>query len=264
MDYRLKDAVFLITGGARGIGAATAELAAQEGARIAIADINREAAEQTVQQLRDSGADAEFFACDLTEPSSIATLVEQVVERFGGIDTVFNCAGVADAMLTDKLLINELSVDVFDTVFALNVRAPFLLTKAAYPHLKKSDRASIVNVASVGSFTGFPHTIAYGASKGAVDVLTKNLALELAEDKIRVNAVAPAVIETQMARNFVEAQPDPDAYRKELASTHLTGTLGKPSDIANAVIFLASPNAEFVTGAVWLVDGGQLAWRGAW
>ena len=264
MDYRLKDAVFLVTGGARGIGAATAALAAQEGARIAIADINREVAEVTVQELRSTGAEAEYFYCDITSPESTTSLAAEVADRFGGIDVVFNSAGVSDAMLTDRLKLDQLAVDVWDRVFAINVRGAFLLAQATYPHLVKSDRASLINVASVGSHVAFQNTIAYGASKGAVALLTKNLALELARDGIRVNAVCPAVIETDMAREYFASTGDPEGHRRELASTHLVGRLGQPFDIANAVVFLASPNAEFITGAVWLVDGGQLAWRGAW
>jgi NAD(P)-dependent dehydrogenase (short-subunit alcohol dehydrogenase family) len=252
----------VITGGGRGIGAATAKLAAANGCRVVIADIDKAAADQTVAEITATGAEATFVECDLTNPAAIERAVAQTVERFGGIDVVFNCAGVAEAMLTDKLGIEDLPMQVWDRVFDINVKGTYLMTRYAYPHLKASSRAAVVNVGSIGSFAAFPHTVAYGASKGAVALLTKNLALELADDNIRVNAVCPAVTETQMTRDYLASMPDPDEARRAMAATHLVGRLGQPEDIANVALFLASPVSSFVNGVVWLADGGQLAWRG--
>ncbi|MGD6979099.1 MULTISPECIES: SDR family NAD(P)-dependent oxidoreductase [Citricoccus] len=262
MDYQLDGAVMIITGGAGGIGATTARLAIEAGCRVVIADINSTAAEATVSDLTSAGGEAVYVECDLTDPLAIERLVAETVEVFGGIDVLFNNAGVADAMLTDKLAIDELPIEVWDRVFDINVKAMFLLCRAAYPHLKKSDRAAIVNVGSVGSISAFPHTLAYGASKGAVALLTKNLALELSDDAIRVNAICPATTETQMTKDYLEAQGDPELAARHMAASHLAGRLGQPQDIANVTMFLASPLSSFVTGAVWLADGGQLAWRG--
>lgn len=262
MDYGLDGAVMVITGGARGIGAATARLAVENGCRVVIADIDKAAADTTVAELRATGGEAIFLECDLTDPAAIESLIEQTIAEFGGLDVVFNNAGIAEAMLTDQLSLQELPLDVWDKVFAINVKGTYLMARYAYPHLKKSERAAIVNVGSVGSFAAFPHTIAYGASKGAVALLTKNLALELSEDAIRVNAVCPAVTETQMTRDYLAASPDPDVTRREMTATHLVGRLGLPNDIAHVALFLASPVSQFVNGVVWLADGGQLAWRG--
>jgi NAD(P)-dependent dehydrogenase (short-subunit alcohol dehydrogenase family) len=262
VDYELDCAVMVITGGARGIGAATARLAADNGCRIVIADIDKVSADVTVAAINEAGGQAVFVECDLQDPAAIQRLVDRAVEHFGGIDIVFNNAGVADAMLTTKLAIDELPLEVWDKVFDINVKATFLLARFAYPHLRKSDRAAIVNVGSVGSFSAFPNTLAYGASKGAVALLTKNLALELSDDGIRVNAVCPAVTETQMTTDYLAATGDADAARRNMAATHLVGRLGVPDDIAHTALFLASPVSSFVNGAVWLVDGGQLAWRG--
>lgn len=262
MDYQLNGAVMIITGGAGGIGAATAELATKAGCRVVIADINREAAEATVAALKENGGEALFVECDLTKADSIEAMVAQTVDTYGGVDVVFNNAGVADAMLTDRLSIDELPLDVWDKIIDINVKATFLVTRAAYPHLKKSDRAAVINVGSVGSFSAFPGNIAYGASKGAVAQLTRNLALELSDDSIRVNAVCPATTETKMTRDYLESQGDPVLANKKMASTHLVGRLGQPQDIANVTMFLASPLSSFVNGASWLADGGQLAWRG--
>lgn len=262
MDFQLDNAVMIITGGAGGIGAATAKLAAEAGCRVVIADINQEAGEATVASLKDNGGEATFVECDLTNAESIEAMVARTVETYGGVDVVFNNAGVADAMLTDQLAIDELPIDVWDKIIDINVKATFLVTRAAYSHLKKSDRASVINVASVGSFAAFPGNIAYGASKGAVAQMTRNLALELANDSIRVNAISPATTETKMTRDYLESQGDPDLATKKMASTHLAGRLGQPQDIANVTMFLASPISSFVNGVNWLVDGGQLAWRG--
>jgi NAD(P)-dependent dehydrogenase (short-subunit alcohol dehydrogenase family) len=262
VDYGLDGAVMVITGGARGIGAATAQLAVEAGAKVVIADIDAESATDTVQSLTESGGQAAFVPCDLTDAAAIENLVATTVDTFGGVDVVFNNAGIAEAMLTKDLAIDRLPLDVWDRVFAVNVKAPFLLARFAYPHLKRSERASIVNVGSVGSFAAFPGTLAYGASKGAVALLTKNLALELADDGIRVNALCPAVTETQMTVDYLASTGDSERSRREMAATHLVGRLGLPNDIANVAMFLSSPVSSFVNGVVWLVDGGQLAWRG--
>jgi NAD(P)-dependent dehydrogenase (short-subunit alcohol dehydrogenase family) len=262
MDYGLDGAVVVITGGARGIGAATARLAVDNGCRVVIADIDKASADATLAELHAAGGEAVFVSCDLSDPSAIERLVAETVETFGGIDVIVNNAGVAEAMLTDKLKIDELPLEVWDKVFDINVKAPYLLTRYAYPHLKVSPRASVVNIGSVGSVSAFPNTIAYGASKGAVALLTKNLALELSDDAIRVNAVCPAVTETQMTVDYLEASGDAETARRNMAATHLVGRLGVPEDIANVVLFLASPVSAFVNGVVWLADGGQLAWRG--
>lgn len=262
MDYGLDGAVMVITGGARGIGAATARLAVDAGCKVVIADIDKASADVTVAELTAAGGEAIFVECDLSDPEAIERLVAQTVETFGGVDVLFNNAGIADAMLTDKLAIDELPLEVWDKVFDINVKGTFLLVRAAYPHLRRSSRASVVNVGSVGSVSAFPRTIAYGASKGAVALLTKNLALELSDDGIRVNAVCPAVTETQMTKDYLAASGDADGMRAAMASTHLVGRLGQPEDIGNVTMFLASPLSSFVNGVVWLVDGGQLAWRG--
>jgi NAD(P)-dependent dehydrogenase (short-subunit alcohol dehydrogenase family) len=262
VDYGLSGAVMVITGGARGIGAATARLAVRAGAKVVIADIDKESAEATVHSLTEAGGDAAFVHCDLTDAAAIESLVATTVDTFGGVDVVFNNAGIAEAMLTKDLGLDKLPLDVWDRVFDVNVKAPFLLARYAHPHLQKSERASIVNVGSVGSFAAFPHTVAYGASKGAVALLTKNLALELSDDGIRVNALCPAVTETQMTVDYLASTGDSDRSRREMAATHLVGRLGLPNDIANVAMFLSSPLSSFVNGVVWLVDGGQLAWRG--
>jgi NAD(P)-dependent dehydrogenase (short-subunit alcohol dehydrogenase family) len=259
---------FVITGGAAGIGAATAELAAQRGAEVVIggpdAGRTRRTAEEINVALSGRGGAGTVHATELDvgDPDSVTSFMASAAETLGGIDVLHNNAGVADAMLTDRLSIEELPLEVWDRVMNVNVRGTFLCTRAALPHLRRSSRASVVNIGSVGSVTGFPHTLAYGASKGAVALLTKNLAIELAPDNIRVNCCSPGVTETRMTLNYLNSAEDPAAARAAMASSHLVPRLGLPVDIARVVCFLAGPESAFINGEMILADGGQLAWRG--
>ena len=253
---------FVVTGGASGIGAATARLAASRGAHVFIGDLDADAAAATVSSIEAAGGRAGSARLDVGEVDSIDAFVDEAAETLGGIDVLHNNAGVADAMLTSSLSLTELPLDVWDTVMRVNLRGPLLCTRAAYPHLKASGRGSVVMAGSVGSVTGFPHTLAYGASKGGIHILTKNLAVELAPDGIRVNCYGPGVTETAMATRYLDAQPDPAQARIDMARSHLVPRLGLPEDIAQVVCFLAGPESSFVNGTMVLVDGGQLAWRG--
>src|SRR5260370_21944503 len=140
---------------------------------------------------------------DVADPGSVTAFMSGAAEALGGIDVLTNNAGVADAILTDRVSIGELPLEVWDRVFAVNVRGTFLCTRAAVQHLRRSSYGSVINAASVGSVTGFPHTLAYGASKAAVAILTKNLAIELAPDGIRVNCYAPPTTQTEVTRNYL-------------------------------------------------------------
>jgi len=252
----------VITGAGSGMGAATAELAAHYGANVMVSDVNGPLAAETADRIRHSGGSAASNACDVADPAQIDELIADTVTAFGGIDVLHNNAGIADAGVSPTLGVDGLTIEAWDKIIAVNLRAPWLTTRAALPFLKQSPNASVINVGSVGSFVAFPQTIAYGASKGGVALLTKNLALDLAPFNIRVNAYAPGVIETQMATNFFEASADGRKARDEIIASHLVPRLGRPDEVAELACFLASPRSSFINGVLYLIDGGQLAWRG--
>jgi NAD(P)-dependent dehydrogenase (short-subunit alcohol dehydrogenase family) len=264
MTTSVEGLTFVITGGAQGIGAATARLAARRGAQVVIADLADEAGEALAEEIQGTGGAVRYQRCDVTDPDQVAALMAAAVDAFGGIDVLHNNAGIADAALAaGHLSLDELPLEAWDAVIAVNLRGPFLCARAALAHLRRSANASIVNACSTASFVARPRTLAYGASKGALAQLTKGLALDLADDGIRVVGYGPGMVETDMAARFLASSGDSDAARTAALSNYLVSDLGRPEDVAELVCFLASPAAAFVNGVVWPIDGGFLAWRGS-
>lgn len=253
---------FVITGAARGIGAVTARTAAARGAAVMISDVLDNDGEALAREIRDSGGRAAYRHCDVTEPVQVDALMAAAADEFGGIDVLHNNAGVHESQISSEVTMETMSVETFDRVVAVNLRGPWLCAKAALPYLKASTNPSIINAGSTGSFAGYPNNVAYGSTKGGIALLTKNLAVELAPYGIRVNCYCPAAVSTGMVKAFIDAVEDPEALLRNLISTHLVRRIGDPQDVANLVCFLASKEASFVNGAVWLIDGGSLAWRG--
>lgn len=253
---------FVITGGAVGIGAGTAKLAAGRGARVVVSDMNDEPGESLVREIRDAGGDAIYQHCDVTDENQVKALMEAAAAAFGGIDILHNNAGIHESMISTELTLETMSRDTFEKVMGVNVTGVWLCSKYALPYLRKSECASIINAGSTSSISGYPQCEAYGASKGAVMQLTKMLAVDLAPDGIRVNCYCPGSIHTQIVDKFLAAAPDPKAMLNTMTMTHLVPRMGKTVDVAAVVCFLASPESEFVNGAIWTVDGGSLAWRG--
>lgn len=247
---RVDGKIALVTGGAVGIGKATAELLAAEGAKVAVTDINVEAGRSTVAQINDQGYDAAFFEHDVADEDQWRDVVAQVQDTFGAPDVLVNNAGI---YLIKPM--GEMTVDEWRRLMDINVTGVFLGMKHCAPLMKKGS-GSIINLSSVAGLIGAANHTCYGASKGAVRIMTKDAALELAEDGVRVNSIHPAYIDTQMADYGAEVQ---HATKEELDAMHPIGHMGEPIDVAYAVLYLASDESKFVTGAELVLDGGLTA-----
>jgi NAD(P)-dependent dehydrogenase (short-subunit alcohol dehydrogenase family) len=247
----------LITGGASGIGKATAELFAREGAAVTLIDVNVQAGEAVARAIGDDGGEAMFVRCDVTRASDCQQAVERSVARWGRLDILFNNAGV-----TRRASLLETTEEEWDWVMAVNVKSIFLMSKVVIPVMIKTGGGVIINTGSGWGLVGGRNAVAYCASKGAVIQLTKAMALDHGPQNIRVNAVCPGDTDTPMLAN--EAQQLGQSHRAILAeSVHRPlGRVGQPEEIAQAVLYLASDASSFVTGTTLLVDGGGLAGSG--
>ena len=250
----LKNKVALITGGASGIGRATAFLFAREGAAVAVADINAEAGQAVAQGIKAAGGRALFVACDVTRAQDCRQAVETTVAAFGGLDILFNNAGIirrADVLDTTEA--------EWDRVMDVNVKSVFLMSKYAIPHMHKRGGGVIINTSSGWGLKGGGNAVSYCASKGAVTNMTRAMAIDHGPQHIRVNAVCPGDTDTPMLRNEAEQLGQPEQAFLAEAATRPLGRLGKPEEIAEAVLFLASDAAGYITGATLVVDGGGSA-----
>jgi NAD(P)-dependent dehydrogenase (short-subunit alcohol dehydrogenase family) len=247
-----KQKVAIITGGNSGIGRATAIALAKEGVRVVIAARRATEGEETLRLVKEVSGDGIFVKTDVTNENDIKTLVEQTVKTYGRLDYAFNNAGIWE----DLIPFVDKTSSTFDRVMSINVKGVWLSMKYEIVQMLKNGGGSIVNTSSIAGVIGFPQNSIYVASKHAVLGLTKSAALEYAKSGIRINAVAPGTIETEMT----ESAFDLNAILKEqLISMHPIGHLGKPEEIANAVVWLLSDKASFVTGHTLLVDGGWVS-----
>lgn len=253
---------FVITGAGAGIGAGTARLAASYGARVMLSDTDDVNGQAVAEAIRAEGGIAFYRHCDVSDEAQVQALMQAAAEQLGGIDVLHNNAGIHESTLGGGLSLESMSRATFDKVMAINVTGVWLCAKYALPWLRQSGQASIINAGSVSSISGYPNCVAYGSSKGAVMQMTKMLAVDLATDGIRVNCYCPGSIHTKMVDDFLAAVPDQEAMLNTMTMTHLIPRMGQPQDVAELVCFLASPAANFINGAVWLIDGGSLAWRG--
>ena len=246
---KLKDKVAIVTGGASGFGKAIAELYAKEGAKVMVADINGQGARDVANGI---GSAAAHIACDVSKKSDVDAMVAETTKAFGGVDIMVNNAGYTHK---NQWLLN-ISEEEFDRIFDVNVKAIYLATVACVPEMEKRGGGVIINTASTAGVRPRPGLTWYNGSKGAAIVLTKSMAAELAPKKIRVCAINPVIGETGMLELFM-GMPDTPENRAKFLATIPLGRMSKPSDIANAALFLADPASEFITGVALEVDGGR-------
>jgi len=249
---RLKGKVAIVTGAGSGFGEGIAKRFAREGAAIVVNDINEESGGRVAQAIRDDGGSAEFVRADMSRDADVARLVQASVQRFGGIHVFVNNAGWTHR---NKPLL-EVTEQEFDRVYATNVKSIYLSAKHAIPVFRKQGGGCFVQIASTAGVRPRPGLTVYNGSKGAVIVMSRSIAAEFAAEKIRVNVINPVVGETGMTLDFMGGQDTPELRKKFLATIPL-GRFSTPLDIANAALFLASDEAEFITGACLEVDGGR-------
>ena len=252
MSMTFSGQVAVVTGAANGIGRATAQAFAAEGLKVVVADLDTAGGEGTVALIRTAGGDATFVRCNVTVESEVKNLMDEVINTYGRLDYAFNNAGIE----IEQGRLAEGSVDEFDTIMGVNVKGVWLCMKYQLPLLLAQGGGAIVNTASVAGLSAAPKMSIYAASKHAVIGLTKSAAIEYAKKGIRVNAVCPAVIDTDMFRRAYEADPRKAEFA---AAMHPVGRIGKVEEIASAVLYLCSDGAAFTTGHSLTVDGGALA-----
>ncbi|MBC8448922.1 MAG: SDR family oxidoreductase [Chloroflexi bacterium] len=244
----------LITGGASGIGRATALLFAREGAAVSVVDLDQAGGQAVAQEINEGGGQAIFVRCDVSQAADCQRAVQQTVDRLGGLDILFNNAGIIR-----RASVLETSEEEWDRVMAVNVKAIFLLSKYAIPIMAQAGGGAIINTASGWGLVGGRKAAAYCASKGAVVLLTKALALDHGEQNIRVNCICPGDTDTPMLRHEARQLGESDERFLAEAAERPLQRIGRPEDIAQAALYLASDASSFVTGTALVVDGGGLA-----
>ena len=247
---RLEGKVAIISGGARGMGAVEARLFAREGASVGIADILEDEGRRLEAEIAEAGGQASFIKLDVTSEDDWQRAVESIVRSYGKLDALVNNAGIFHLATVE-----DTTVEGWDQILSVNGKGVFLGTKAAIPEMRRAGGGSIVNISSIAGLIGSRGAAAYGASKGAVRLLTKSTAIQYAADNIRCNSVHPGLVDTDMLRLVF---PDDTAYQNSSSRVPL-GRLATAEDIANGVLFLASDESSYMTGSELVIDGGVTA-----
>ena len=254
MPGQLTGKVALVTGGASGIGRATVLTFAREGAKLIIADLNEEGGQQTVHMITENGGEATFVQVDVTQSTEVEAMITKAVETYGRLDCAHNNAGIGSR---PRVLLHELPEASWDRVIDINLKGVWLCMKYEIIQMLKQGGGTIVNTASIMGLVGsWSRSGAYNASKHGVVGLTKTAALEYATSGIRVNCVCPGYIRTPLLESLLTSQP---AMEAQIVARHPVGRMGRPEEIAEAVVWLCSDAASFVTGHTLTVDGGYVA-----
>ena len=251
MGSRLNNKIAIVTGAGSGIGRACAIALAREGAKVVLVGRRKERLEETAREIGDS---AFVLVADVSAQDEIARVVEQTVAHFGGLNVLLNNAGVLHIGTAEQITEKQ-----WDETFNVNVRGLWLLSRAVLPAMRKTGGGSIMNMASVLGINGARNRASYAPSKGAVVLLTKCMAIDHGHEHIRVNAICPSFVETDLTAAVISRSPNPNSVRAERIAVHPIGRLGQPDDVAGLAVYLASDESSWVTGSVFAVDGGYLA-----
>ena len=252
---RLQGETALITGGGTGLGRAITLAFAREGANVSVAGRRLEPLQEVAREIELGGGKALAIGCDVTDAREATRAVAQTTARFGRLTILVNNAGTLHVSTIETIPEEE-----WDRVMTVNVKGPFLMSRAALPELRRAGGGAIVNIGSILGLIGAKERAAYCASKGGVTMLTRAMALDHANENIRVNCICPAIVETDLVRGLFDRAPDGEALRKARAALIPLGRMGKPEDVAEMAVFLASRESSWMTGAAIPLDGGLSAY----
>lgn len=251
---KLTEKVAIVTGAASGIGRASAIAFAREGAKVVVADLSRSGGEDTVRRITAEGFEAWSMAVDVSKDADIRRMVDETAARWERIDILFNNAGVLLVKPIEQMTETE-----WDHVMAVNVKGSFFAVKYVVPHMRRAGGGAILNTGSIASLAGQVGTPAYSASKGAIALLTKSLALDLGRDRIRVNCICPGITDTHMLREHLGHGPEGEARIRTRLSRVPLGEILSPEAVARAALYLVSEDSAGITGVLHIVDGGLMA-----
>ena len=251
---RLEGKVAVITGAASGIGRASARRFAREGAAVVVADLDAAAGEETAAGIRQDGGEAAFVRVDVAESADVDRMIRTTVETFGRVDVLFNNAGV-----NFPATVVDITGEAWQRSLDVNLKGVMLGCRYAIPEMLKTGGGSIINTASMLGLVASPRQAPYAAAKGAVVMLTRQVAIDYAAQNIRVNCLCPSEVNTEMNRRFIEQSPDPRAELRRVLSRIPMDRMAEPEEVASAALFLASDDASYITGVALPVDGGLTA-----